>query len=415
MPVYETLNALSTPVWIVAPQTEATLFANQVALALADGLSVAELRSGALSAHPEQTLAAYTPSVLARDQVVEVWTFRRHGQWLPIPCRLTLLQLGQHAGAILVEAMVPGDAMLHAWPARLGTEAPGEEDAEVRRFYEALFRTNSAPMLLIDPQDDGRIVDANEAASRFYGYTREEFARKHTWEINAAGRSILPVMQAVARLPGGHRPLNFVHRLADGSLRNVQTYSGPILLEGRRMMLCVVHDVTEQERLRRELEQAALRDPLTGLWNRRHMMQQLEQALAGKRAQDTDFCLVLLDVDHFKQVNDGYGHLTGDQVLVALARLLASRLRESDTLCRWGGEEFMLLLPGTQLDNALQLADSLRLTVAGVEGGGALPAITVSQGVVQYLPGESMNSLVSRVDSALYQAKAAGRNVVVAG
>jgi diguanylate cyclase (GGDEF)-like protein len=100
---------------------------------------------------------------------------------------------------------------------------------------------------------------------------------------------------------------------------------------------------------------------------------------------------------------------------VALARLLASRLRESDTLCRWGGEEFMLLLPGTQLDNALQLADSLRLTVAGVEGGGALPAITVSQGVVQYLPGESMNSLVSRVDSALYQAKAAGRNVVVAG
>jgi diguanylate cyclase (GGDEF)-like protein/PAS domain S-box-containing protein len=305
--------------------------------------------------------------------------------------------------------------MLLAGPPRLGTDAPGEEDAEVRRFYEALFRTNSAPMLLIDPVDDGRIVDANEAASRFYGYTREEFARKHTWEINAAGRSILPVMQAVARLPGGHRPLNFVHRLADGSLRNVQTYAGPIMLAGRRMMLCVIHDVTEQERLRRDLEQAALRDPLTGLWNRRHMMQQLEQALAGKRAQDTDFCLVLLDVDHFKQVNDGYGHLIGDQVLVALARLLASRLRESDTLCRWGGEEFMLLLPGTQLDNALQLADSLRLTVAGVEGGGALPAITVSQGVVQYLPGESMNSLVSRVDGALYQAKAAGRNVVVAG
>lgn len=415
MPVYETLNALSTPVWIVSPHTEEALFANQVALVLADGLSVTALRQGCLSAHPEQTLADYTPPVLARDQVVEIWTFRRHGQWVPIPCRLTLLQLGQHAGAILVEAMVAGDAMLHAWPPQL-QEAPNSADsAAVRSFYEVLFRTNSAPMLLIDPESDGRIVDANESASRFYGYTREEFASKHTWEINSAGRGILPVMQAVARLPGGHRPLNFVHRLADGSLRNVQTYAGPIVLEGRRMMLCVIHDVTEQERLRRDLEQAALRDPLTGLWNRRHMMHQLELSLSGKRAQDNDFCLILLDVDHFKLVNDNYGHQTGDQVLVALARLLVSRLRESDTLCRWGGEEFLLLLPATRLDSALRLADSLRHTVAEVEAGGALPAITISQGVVQHQPTESLHGLVSRVDAALYRAKGAGRNVVVTG
>jgi len=222
-------------------------------------------------------------------------------------------------------------------------------------------------------------------------------------------------MQAVARLPGGHRPLNFVHRLADGSLRNVQTYAGPIVLDGKRMMLCVVHDVTEQERLRQELEQAALRDPLTGIWNRRHMMQQLQQVLAGKRAQDAAFCLILLDVDHFKQVNDSHGHQIGDQVLVALARLLASRLRESDTLCRWGGEEFMLLLPATLLDNALQLANNLRQTVADVDGGGALPAITVSQGVVQHLPEENLHGLISRVDAALYQAKRAGRNTVIRG
>lgn len=415
MPVYETLNALSTPVWIVAPQTEETLFVNHVAQTLADGLSVPELRGGLLSAHPHPRLADYTPPVLARDQVVEVWTFRRHGEHLAVPCRLTLLQLGQHAGAILVEAMVSGDAMLHAWPPRpAGPPHAGDSDA-VRSFYEVLFRTNSAPMLLIDPEDDGRIVDANEAASRFYGYTRAVFASKHTWEINAAGRGILPVMQAVARLPGGHRPLNFVHQLADGSLRNVQTYAGPIVLDGKRMMLCVVHDVTEQERLRQELEQAALRDPLTGIWNRRHMMQQLQQVLAGKRAQDAAFCLILLDVDHFKQVNDSHGHQIGDQVLVALARLLASRLRESDTLCRWGGEEFMLLLPATLLDNALQLANNLRQTVADVDGGGALPAITVSQGVVQHLPEENLHGLISRVDAALYQAKRAGRNTVIRG
>lgn len=414
MPVYEALNALSTPVWIVSPLTGEALFANHVAQALADGSSVSALRHGSLSARPMASLADYTPAVLAREQVVEIWTFQRHGQAVPLPCRLTLLSMGEHAGAILVEVLASGDAMLHGWPpADTGLSSP-TQDSEVRGFYELLFRTNSAPMLLIDPQADGRILDANEAATRFYGYPREVFAGKHTWEINVAGRSILPVMHAVAQLPGGHRPLNFVHRLADGSLRNVQTYAGPIVLDGRRLMLCVIHDITEQEQLKRELEQAALRDPLTGLWNRRHMMVQLEQVLLGRRADDTAFCLILLDVDHFKLVNDSYGHLAGDRLLVALAQTLATRLRERDTLCRWGGEEFLLLLPLTQQDSALLLANTLRLTVAAMQHED-LPGITISQGLVQHQPGESLHNLVSRVDAALYQAKRAGRNVVVMG
>lgn len=414
MSVYPALNALSTPVWIVSPHTEEVFFANHVAQALADGCGVSTLRHGSLSARPLARLADYTPAVLAREQVVEIWTFQRHGQAVPLSCRLALLSMGEHAGAILVEALASGDATLHGWPpagACLSSPAP---DTEVRGFYELLFRTNSAPMLLIDPHADGRILDANEAATRFYGYPREVFAGKHTWEINAAGRNILPVMHAVAQLPGGHRPLRFEHRLADGSLRHVQTYAGPIVLDGRRLMLCVIHDITEQEQRKRELEQAALRDPLTGLWNRRHMMVQLEQALAGKRAQDADFCLILVDVDHFKQVNDNYGHQAGDRLLVALAHALASRLRESDTLCRWGGEEFLLLLPVGKLGNALQLADTLRQTVAGMVHDG-LPAITISQGVVQHQPAEALHGLISRVDAALYQAKHAGRNVVVTG
>lgn len=414
MPVYEALNALSTPVWIVSPQTGEALFANQAATVLAKGRSVSELRLGSLSARPQVRLADYTPPMLAREQVVEIWTFQRHGQAVSLPCRLTLLSMGEHAGAILVEALASGDAMLHGWPPEEPCLSSPRQDSEVRGFYEILFRTNSAPMLLIDPQADGRILDANEAATRFYGYPRDVFAGKHTWEINEAGRSILPVMQAVASLPGGHKPLNFVHRLADGSLRNVQTYAGPVVLDGRRLMLCVVHDITEQEQLKRELEQAALRDPLTGLWNRRHMMAQLEQALAGKRAHDNAFCLILLDVDHFKLVNDSYGHQAGDRLLVALAHTLTSRLRESDTLCRWGGEEFLLLLPSTRQDSALQLADTLRQTVAAMAHDD-LPGITISQGVVQHQPGESLHSLVSRVDTALYQAKNAGRNVVVTG
>lgn len=413
MALYEILNALSTPVWIVAPATEEALFANRVALALADGLAISQMRHGSLSARAQSRLGDYTPQVLSKEQVVEIWTFRRQQEWVPLSCRLTLLSMGQHAGAILVEALAPGDTMLRHWPEQHAAALPVPQ-TQVRSFYEMLFRTNSAPMLLIDPASDGRIVDANEAATRFYGYSREVFAAKHTWEINTIGRDILPVMHEVAKLPGGHRPLNFVHRMADGSLRNVQTYAGPIVLDGRRLMLCVIHDITEQERLKQELQQAALRDPLTGLWNRRHLLQQLEQAQAGKRAHDLDFSLLLLDVDHFKDINDRYGHIAGDEVLVALAYALQLRLRDGDTLCRWGGEEFVVLLPQTRLDRALQLAESLRATVEQLQRP-ALPAVTVSIGVVQHLRGESMDELIVRVDAALYQVKSAGRNAVLAG
>lgn len=120
-------------------------------------------------------------------------------------------------------------------------------------------------MLLIDTARDGQIVDANLAALNFYGYTHDAICSKHTWEINTLGRDILPIMNEVARLPGGHKPLNFVHRLADGSTRHVQTYAGPIEIYGDKLMLCIVHDITEQKRLEQELEHAAMRDSMTGL------------------------------------------------------------------------------------------------------------------------------------------------------
>lgn len=217
----------------------------------------------------------------------------------------------------------------------------------------------------------------------------------------------------ISRLPGGHKPLNFVHRMADGSLRDVQTYAGPVDIDGRRLMLCIVHDVTEQKRLRKELEQAASRDHLTGLWNRRQFLHLLDNARAQKRRYDVDYSLMLLDADHFKSVNDRYGHDAGDEVLVLLARALEARVRETDTVCRWGGEEFIVLLPQTDLENAALLAESLRRSVEQIRVP-HLPPVTVSIGVAQHCASETGDSLIKRADEALYQAKAAGRNRVVA-
>ena len=299
--------------------------------------------------------------------------------------------------------------VLSNWPS-----APVSQRYDIAKhdLYDQLFHSNGAPILLIDPAADGLIVDANLAACRFYGYTREGFCRKHTWEINALGRQVLSIMSEVAKLPGGHRPLNFVHRLADGSLRDVQTNASPLEMDGRRLMLCVVHDVTEQKRLKNELEYAASRDPLTGLWNRRHFLNLLDKARQQKRRNDVNYSLLILDTDHFKNINDQFGHDKGDEVLVLLARTLENRVRETDSVCRWGGEEFIILLPQTEIANAAHLAECLRESVTEIQIP-ALPRMTVSIGVAQHQHGEPTESLLKRADAALYQAKASGRNKVV--
>ena len=183
-------------------------------------------------------------------------------------------------------------------------------------------------------------------------------------------------------------------------------------MDGRRLMLCVVHDVTEQKRLKNELEYAASRDPLTGLWNRRHFLNLLDKARQQKRRNDVNYSLLILDTDHFKNINDQFGHDKGDEVLVLLARTLENRVRETDSVCRWGGEEFIILLPQTEIANAAHLAECLRESVTEIQIP-ALPRMTVSIGVAQHQHGEPTESLLKRADAALYQAKASGRNKVV--
>lgn len=402
-PEYRVLDLLTAPVWVVLGRANEVDFANKTAERLSAASDLHELRHGRHSAYAEERLAAYLPALRAREPIIEIWTLHRNGEAVPLSCKLSLLDQNPQNERILVEGIL---ASLPSAPVSQHYE-PVQQG-----LYDQLFHSNGAPMLLIDPAADGLIVDANLAACRFYGYTREDFCRKHTWEINALGRQVLPIMSEVAKLPGGHRPLNFVHQLADGSLRDVQTYASPLEMDGKRLMLCVVHDVTEQKRLKNELEYAASRDPLTGLWNRRYFLDLLDKARQQKRRNDVDYSLLILDADHFKNINDRFGHDKGDEVLVLLARTLENRVRETDSVCRWGGEEFIILLPQTDIANAAHLAECLRVSVTEMQTP-ALPRITVSIGVAQHQLEETTESLLKRADAGLYQAKASGRNRVV--
>ncbi|SNY59178.1 sensor domain-containing diguanylate cyclase [Enterobacter sp. CC120223-11] len=398
---------LTTPVWVVDPDDERVVFANHAAQALAGDSSLTSLRFGALSACAQTRLAHYINDLKHQHEIVEIWTFATPSGELPLRCRLSLATFPTMPPVILFE----GANIPHA-----ATESPARSAGYPSRrhsFYHRFFTTTTAPMLLIDPTRDGRIVDANLAALRFYGYGREEMCQLHTWEINTLGRQVLPVMAEIARLPGGHKPLYFVHRMADGSTRHVLTYAGPIIIGSDRLMLCIIHDITEQKRLEQELEHAALRDSLTGLLNRRQFYALTEGPASRHLLLKNDYCLLLVDTDNFKAINDNFGHLKGDEVLVQLSRILETCSRAGDFIFRWGGEEFVLMLPHTPLESAVELAERIRDSVTKLNHEG-LPGFTVSVGVARHQAGETIDEIFKRVDKALYQAKNDGRNKVLA-
>jgi diguanylate cyclase (GGDEF)-like protein len=173
--------------------------------------------------------------------------------------------------------------------------------------------------------------------------------------------------------------------------------------------------IDDEQRAKRDLELEASTDPLTGLPNRRSMDSMLGHALVRARAQQLPLSVVMLDIDHFKRINDTLGHAAGDAVLRALGDGLRKGVRPSDSIARWGGEEFLLLLPGTRLDGALVVAERTRRAVRDILVPGYPELrITASLGVAGMLPQDDAESLVHRADSALYQAKHAGRDRVEA-
>ncbi len=178
----------------------------------------------------------------------------------------------------------------------------------------------------------------------------------------------------------------------------------------------------EVEALRDELEHTRLQvttDALTGLKNRRAFDAAFQQAVEHPSNTDAPLTLLLVDIDHFKMVNDNYGHLVGDRVIRYVGSILSANVKGKDTVARIGGEEFAILLPETPLGSAGRVGETLRNTVehsrlrhAGVSGGGNIGSITISIGITRYRPGEVYDDFVGRADQALYLSKNNGRNKV---
>lgn len=175
-------------------------------------------------------------------------------------------------------------------------------------------------------------------------------------------------------------------------------------------------DISERVAYQALLESRAQRDPLTQLYNRRYLYDRLKTEIERSNRHERNLSLIMLDLDHFKGINDQYGHLAGDQVLVQVAKILEDLVRSEDICARWGGEEFIVLMPETDLSGAYYLAERLREALCtspiALNGSDTTVQVTTSVGIATLQPGVDMNEFLDTADQYLYEAKNAGRNTI---
>lgn len=295
----------------------------------------------------------------------------------------------------------------------IALEADTAKIQSLSEEYRLLYESNPQPMWIFETST-GRFLSVNQAAVRAYGYTRSEFLAMTLYDIRPAEDHASLQRMLNNKAFEERRPWR--HRRKDGTVFEVECSGHDVLFSGRPARFIMAVDVSEQERINRELVYRAQHDPLTGLANRMLLEDRAQQMLARAARDGSKVALLTMDVDRFKQINDTFGHLVGDECLRAIASRLQSRVRDADTLARTGGEEFTVLVGSLTSTRSAQAAAAafnaalqqpLKLSTNEI-------AVSMSTGVAVYPDdGETLDVLQQRSDSAMYSAKRMGGNRVM--
>ncbi|MDR2033063.1 MAG: diguanylate cyclase [Helicobacteraceae bacterium] len=291
---------------------------------------------------------------------------------------------------------------------------------ELNRELNHYFEVVDENVITSRTDINGVITDASAALCRISGYTKEELVGKmHNIMRHPDTPSELFADMWATITHGRIWTGEFKNRTKNGGFYWVQTAISPLFSETSAIKgyIAIRHDISLQKELADTLQKLneatrqSQTDMLTGIMNRLKINELLNMEIDRAERYDQDLSVALLDIDHFKAVNDTYGHLVGDQTLKTLAQILTTRTRKTDFAARWGGEEFLLVLTNTQEEWAMRKMNQLREIVETHDFGSA-PKITISIGVASYHAGDTLESLVGRADVALYLAKEGGRNRV---
>lgn len=285
-----------------------------------------------------------------------------------------------------------------------------------RRMLVHVTDNLSEPLFFIDP--DGRIIYASQATSHVYGYEPEELIGKPSSMLRPMDRveAMSDYMDRIHK-SGSAEVIETEALHRDGHRVEVELRTSPVY-EGNEYLglAAVAYDMTERRALEAELRRLAGTDQLTGVSNRMGYDKSADHEVKRAERYDHPLTVLVADIDHFKVVNDTFGHAGGDAALVDFARVMCETLRRPvDHIARIGGEEFVALLPETDMQGAIAAAKRIRAAVEAsvTEHDGAEIRFTVSIGVSRWQPGEAdISAVVQRADKALYRAKERGRNQV---
>jgi len=275
-----------------------------------------------------------------------------------------------------------------------------------------LFESLESGIMLVG--SDGRIMACSMAMAVMFGQNPAALVGMQANDFNAL---TLGLMDAPPELlcDKGLFPIGSAVRCEEFELvrpsRTMVRWVARKVQSPHYAIVAVGTDITADVDLTNAYERMALTDRLTGIANRRGIEREIGQEMLRLRRFQTPVSFVLFDIDHFKNINDSHGHGTGDEVLRLVAKSIANSVRDTDLVARWGGEEFLVVLPETSHAGALLCAEKIRAKVETV-GQRVGFTVTISGGVYQPGPGESINDLLTRADARLYEAKNKGRNRV---
>lgn len=360
----------------------------------------------------------------AMGQGLQLQALHADGHEIPVDIALTPLPLGSCNWTACALRDMRGRA--------LGPETLRVQATALRSAANGVVITDRA----------GLITWVNPAACAITGYHADELIGNHTRILKSGEHESGFYARLWSTISRGETwSGTIINRRKDGSLYHEEQTIAPVVDPSGEVthFIAIKQDVTERRRneealatahaklgeyvveiesLNRRLREQSIRDPLTGLHNRRFFEETATRDAARAARKHEPLALVMLDIDHFKAVNDGHGHTVGDLALRHIANLLRGSVRASDLICRFGGEEFVAVIPGASHEAATEAAEQWRRAIEASPidlGNGAALRCTVSAGIAVFRPGsgEQLESVLRRADDALYEAKRLGRNRVV--
>lgn len=262
---------------------------------------------------------------------------------------------------------------------------------------------------------EGNIIYINPVTTKITQYSEDEILGNNSKLFQSGKHSSEFYKKLWDTILNGDTYKNIlINKKKDGTFFHDEKIISPIRNNNGdiRYFVSTSRDITDRITLEQELKQLAIKDALTGVYNRYKINSKTENEIKRANRYGEPFGLIMFDIDHFKMVNDTYGHDIGDYVLQEICRIVLKSIRETDSFGRWGGEEFMLLLPYTSQSKLKEIAEKLCKTIE-THSFETVQKITISAGATIYKQGEDIKELIKRVDIALYKAKSHGRNQVI--